>query len=151
MYLDSNDSLVTYLYEGEVENKDVVEEPVVEEHIVKNDIVEKGVDKDVHEENKDEEPETSNIAVSSLKEMDISNVKTGEWVLKNYKGKVFIGKVTEKLINDECKVRCLEKPYGIKEPSNTEPKNHVAFYSKVYECKDIPNFITHKHNWKYSC
>ena len=144
---------MTCLYEGDGENKDVVEEPIVEEHIVEDGIVEKGVDKDVNEDNKDEEPEPSNIAVSSLKEMDISNVKTGEWVLKNYKGKVLIGKVIEKLINDECKeakVRCLEKPYGIKEPSNTEPENHVAFYSKVYESKDIPNLITHKHSWKYS-
>ena len=103
LYLDSNDALVTCLYEGEGENKDVVEEPVVEEHIVENDIVEKGVDKDVNNKNKDEEPEPSNIAVSSLKETDISNVKTGEWVLVNYEGKVFIGKVIEKLINDECK------------------------------------------------
>ena len=73
MYLDSNDALVTCLYEGERENKDVVEE-----HIVEDDIVEKGVDKDVSKENKDEEPEPSNIAVPSLKEMDNSNVKTAE-------------------------------------------------------------------------
>ena len=74
--------------------------------------------------------------------MDNSNVKTAEWVIINYERKVFIGKVIEKLINDECKeakVCCLEKPYGIKEPSNMEPGNHVAFYSKVYECKDVPN------------
>ena len=137
MYLDSNDALVTCLYEGERENKDVVEE-----HIVEDDIVEKGVDKDVSKENKDEEPEPSNIAVPSLKEMDNSNVKTAEWVIINYERKVFIGKVIEKLINDECKeakVCCLERPYGIKEPSNMEPGNHVAFYSKVYECKDVPN------------
>ena len=42
---------MTCLYEGERENKDVVEE-----HIVEDDIVEKGVDKDVSKENKDEEP-----------------------------------------------------------------------------------------------
>ena len=153
LYLDSNDALVTCLQEGEGENEDAVEEPVVEEHIVEHDIVEKGVDKDVNEENKDEEPEASNIGVSSLKEMDISNVKTGEWVLVNYEGEVFIRKVMEKLINNEskeAKVHCIERPYGIKEPLNMEPENHVAFYLKVYECKGVPSLIAHKRSWKYS-
>ena len=122
---------MTCLYEGDGENKDVVWEPIVEEHIVEDGIVEKGVDKDVNEDNKDEEPEPSNIAVSSLKEMDISNVKTGELVLINYEGEVFIGKVIKKCVNDECKeakVCCLKKPYFIKEPSNMEPGNHMPFY-----------------------
>ena len=40
---------------------------------------------------------------SSLQEMDIAKVKIGEWVVMQYEGEYFIGKVTDTLINEECK------------------------------------------------
>ena len=53
---------------------------------------------------------------SSLQEMGIAKVKIGEWVVVQYEGEHFIGKVIDTLINKECKeakVNCLKKTYRL--------------------------------------
>ena len=149
LYLDNNGTLVSRCYDGEREGEENDEEDMeVNNEKEEND---NGNVKD----NKGNET-TSSSSVSSpsasLQDMDIAKVKIGEWVVVQYEGEHFIGKVTDTLINKECKaarVCCLKRPYGLKEPSDMESENHVVYYKTIYKCNNVSTIINHKRGWKY--
>ena len=101
------------------------------------------------EENRDameesDEYEMGEASGHSFKKIAISNVITGQWVIVNYIGKYFIGKVIPVGIEGKGKqkkkfvrVQCLSEPYGVHLPQDLEPEDVAADYPEVFEC-DVP-------------
>lgn len=83
-------------------------------------------------------------------ELDLADVKSGMWVKVTYEEEWFLGKVVEKF-DTRCSVRCLEKPFGVREPQNMEPEKHTVVYDKVYDTEGIvPKQVYIKRTWKWT-
>lgn len=60
--------------------------------------------------------------------LNYDNAKMASWVIVKYEGEFFLGIIIEKY--DEvrlAKVRCLEKPFAINEPTKMEPECCSSF------------------------
>ena len=68
--------------------------------------------------------------------MHYDDVLIGRWVIVKYEGEKFIGNVDSKR-NGEFLVRCLEKPFGIREPQSYESGEPI-YYDEVYGTSAIP-------------
>ena len=56
-----------------------------------------------------------------------------------------------KCVASSCFVRCLEKPFGIKEPKDMNPEVDAVYYDVVYETEDIePKLVKIKRSWKWT-
>ena len=84
------------------------------------------------------------------------SVLEGDWVKVIYEGAIFIGKVSPVKVSGKQKqefvrVRCLRKPYGIREPQDLETEEEAADYREVYECKEEPQMVqVARRKWQWS-
>ena len=83
------------------------------------------------------------------KKLASTDVKVGMWVRVIFEDEWYLGKVMEKN-GAICNVRCLEKPFGIKEPQDMEHEKYTMPYDTVYEADGInPSQIAVGRCWKW--
>ena len=107
------------------------------------------------EENSEVDLDTSGSKSQNLQPLSYDVIKNNpdDWVVVNYEGEYFLRKV-EKLFDTSrsVQVRCLEKPYGIKEPQNSEPECSSVVYeeSQLYVCPVKPKPVeVSRHLFKF--
>ena len=59
------------------------------------------------------------------------------WVITIYENEKWLGNVVDKKANQVC-VRCLEKPYAVKEPQNLEREEVDTFVDQVFYIDVVP-------------
>jgi len=47
-------------------------------------------------------------------------------------------------------VRCLQKPYGIREPQEFEREEDTIYYKQVYEATDVPKMVQIGRKWLWT-
>ena len=62
------------------------------------------------------------------------------WVKVIYEGEWFLGKVLGK-VEGKVQVRCLDKPFGIKEPQTFEREADAILYEMVYKADVEPKNV----------
>ena len=73
--------------------------------------------------------------------MNINEVEVGMWVIVIYEDEKFLGKVLKK-VSDQCCVRCLTKPFGIRTPQDME-REEDAVFTDIF-IKQMCNLYCHK-------
>ena len=76
----------------------------------------------------------------------MEDVEESDWVVVLYEEERFLGKVVgkaEKFVH----VRCLEKPYTIKEPQFLEQEEDAIWYNIIFKPDCIPQNV--KVGWKW--
>jgi len=91
------------------------------------------------------EPENALSAITD-ESIQFDDVKEGDWVQVIYEEERFLGKILKKQVN-EIQVRCLEKPYGIREPQEFEREEDAIFYQHVYPPCVQPKLIQKGRKW----
>ena len=82
-----------------------------------------------------------------------SETTVDSWILVNYEEEYFLGKILERYAAEKkCKVRCLEKPFGITELQDMEKENRCALYYEweIYHAPAIPKLVKATRGWKYT-
>ena len=77
------------------------------------------------------------------------NMKEGDWVLVEYEEERFLGKVIC-VKGNEVQVRCLQKPYGIREPQEFELEEDAIFYKRVFNANEHPKMIKKGRKWLWT-
>ena len=76
-------------------------------------------------------------------------MKESSWVKVKYEGEWFLCTV-QKNAGKDCLVRCLAKPYGVREPQEMEPESDAVYYDDVYDNEGIvPKLMKVKRSWKW--
>ena len=101
------------------------------------------------ERNREADKSDSELLISD-QPMNFDDVLIGMWVVVQYEGEKFIGIVDSKNENNgEYMVRCLEKPYGIREAQSYENGSAIC-YSAVYETSAIPTPTRVGRKWLFT-
>ena len=66
-----------------------------------------------------------------------------------YEDEKFLGKVICTKRN-EVQVRCLQKPYGIREPQEFEREEDAIFYQNVYNTNEHPKMVQKGRKWLWT-
>ena len=89
----------------------------------------------------------------TFKLIPFSETTENSWVVVNYEEEYFLGKIIEKYdAEKKCKIRCLEKPFGIIELQDMEKEHHCALYHEwqIYHAPAIPKLVKANRGWKYT-
>ena len=80
----------------------------------------------------------------------MEDVEEGDWVVVLYEEERFLGKVVGKA-EKFAHVRCLEKPYTIKEPQFLEQEEDATWCNTIFKPDCIPQNVKVglKWMWKY--
>lgn len=80
----------------------------------------------------------------------MKSVNAGMWVKVKYEDEVFLGKVLL-IKNHQAQVRCLQKPFGVREPQEFEREEDAVFYVTVFSCDVQPEMVKvgRKWLWRY--
>ena len=90
----------------------------------------------------------------NLENIVINQVKPGDWVKVRYEEQTYIGLVQEaegkgKQKKEFVRVRCLEKPYPVRELQELERINDACDFKEVYYCEEKPHLVKEGRAWKY--
>ena len=81
---------------------------------------------------KEEEMSEPMAMKSAPLRLDPNDLTEGERVQVNYEGKKFLENVVSIATNSHVNVRCLGKPFGVRESQQLERKDDTCFYNHVY-------------------
>ena len=109
--------------------------------------------------NKGADMEIENVTINETNVQDLrteqdtlvgihyNDVTIGMWVITIYEDEKWLGKVVDKKEKQIC-VRCLEKPFGVKEPQNLEREENAVYFDRVFRTDAVPILTQYDANGK---
>ena len=86
----------------------------------------------------------------TLQPIPFDDVIIRMWVIAIYEDEKWLANVVDKRGN-QVLVRCLEKPFGVKEPQNLEREEDAIFVEQVFHIDVVPTLSQIAPNGKKGC